>query len=331
MSRSKTTQSDQFVRRREQPFRVADLFQAYLPMLALVIIMALFIFNLGYFYSLGWRYMSLLRTRDYYNGALPGLILGLVLYTSLIVQILDSSSGLYQKLIHKLRFWWVKYDEPAGSLQQIVRLKNELWNSVWEQWLLRFQLVRAYGKNASRGLLRRRGRKISVERLKRFLANEKERYDELVYKYELSRKKIWPELKKLGGIVFRISGWSLLGSVAVAAVYFLFLIPVFGKIWAVAPVYFLGGFLVTVIVILADMGLRIIHCNRSVLLLTAAVWGSFYCGMLNYRQDLRQQEIRVVDDEDKEYFLTRAINRGYFVRDGREVFFIPKLKAVRLE
>ena len=97
------------------------------------------------------------------------------------------------------------------------------------------------------------------------------------YKYELSRKKMWPELKVLGGIALRIGGWSLLGAAAVAAVYFLFLIPVYGKVWAAAPAYFFGGFFVTVIVLLADLALRVVHHNRSVLLLTAAVWGSFYC------------------------------------------------------
>ena len=308
MPRSKTIQSGRPVRSWEQPFRVADLFQTYLPMLVLVVIMALFIYNLGYFYGLDWRYMSLLRTRDYYSGTLPGLVLGLILYTSLIVQILDSSSGPYQKLLHKLRFWWAKYDGPADSLQQIARLKTELWK-----------------------LSRRRGRKVSVERLQRFLAAEKGQYDKLVYKYELSRKKMWPELKVLGGIALRIGGWSLLGAAAVAAVYFLFLIPVYGKVWAAAPAYFFGGFFVTVIVLLADLALRVVHHNRSVLLLTAAVWGSFYCGMLGCRQDLQQREVRVIDDENREHYLTRAVNRGYFVRSGSEVLFIPKLKAVRLE
>ena len=195
MPRSKTIQSGRPVRSWEQPFRVADLFQTYLPMLVLIVIMALFIYNLGYFYGLDWRYMSLLRTRDYYSGTLPGLVLGLILYTSLIVQILDSSSGPYLKLLHKLRFWWAKYDGPADSLQQIARLKTELWNSALEQWLLRLQLAKAYGKNTYRKLSRRRGRKVSVERLQRFLAAEKGQYDKLVYKYELSRKKMWPELK----------------------------------------------------------------------------------------------------------------------------------------
>lgn len=190
MPRSKTIQSGRPVRSWEQPFRVADLFQTYLPMLVLIVIMALFIYNLGYFYGLDWRYMSLLRTRDYYSGTLPGLVLGLILYTSLIVQILDSSSGPYQKLLHKLRFWWAKYDGPADSLQQIARLKTELWNSALEQWLLRLQLAKAYGKNTYRKLSRRRGRKVSVERLQRFLAAEKGQYDKLVYKYELSRKKM---------------------------------------------------------------------------------------------------------------------------------------------
>lgn len=331
MPRSKTIQSGRPVRSWEQPFRVADLFQTYLLMLVLIVIMALFIYNLGYFYGLDWRYMSLLRTRDYYSGTLPGLVLGLILYTSLIVQILDSSSGPYQKLLHKLRFWWAKYDGPADSLQQIARLKTELWNSALEQWLLRLQLAKAYGKNTYRKLSRRRGRKVSVERLQRFLAAEKGQYDKLVYKYELSRKKMWPELKVLGGIALRIGGWSLLGAAAVAAVYFLFLIPVYGKVWAAAPAYFFGGFFVTVIVLLADLALRIVHHNRSVLLLTAAVWGSFYCGMLGCRQDLQQREVRVIDDENREHYLTRAVNRGYFVRSGSEVLFIPKLKAVRLE
>ena len=95
--------------------------------------------------------------------------------------------------------------------------------------------------------------------------------------------------------------------------------------------YFFGGFFVTVIVLLADLALRIVHHNRSVLLLTAAVWGSFYCGMLGCRQDLQQREVRVIDDENREHYLTRAVNRGYFVRSGSEVLFIPKLKAVRLE
>lgn len=104
MPRSKTIQSGRPVRSWEQPFRVADLFQTYLPMLVLIVIMALFIYNLGYFYGLDWRYMSLLRTRDYYSGTLPGLVLGLILYTSLIVQILDSSSGPYQKLLHSFAF-----------------------------------------------------------------------------------------------------------------------------------------------------------------------------------------------------------------------------------
>ena len=140
-----------------------------------------------------------------------------------------------------------------------------------------------------------------------------------------------PELKVLGGIALRIGGWSLLGAVAVAAVYFLFLIPVYGKVWAAAPAYFFGGFFVMVIVLLADLALRIVHHNRSVLLLTAAVWGSFYCGMLGCRQDLQQREVRVIDDENREHYLTRAVNRGYFVRSGSEVLFIPKLKAVRLE
>lgn len=49
---------------------------------------------------------------------------------------------------------------------------------------------------------------------------------------------MWPELKVLGGIALRIGGWSLLGAAAVAAVYFLFLIPVYGKVWAAAPAYF---------------------------------------------------------------------------------------------
>ena len=78
MPRSKTIQSGRPVRSWEQPFRVADLFQTYLPMLVLIVIMALFIYNLGYFYGLDWRYMSLLRTRDYYSGTLPGLVLGLI-------------------------------------------------------------------------------------------------------------------------------------------------------------------------------------------------------------------------------------------------------------
>lgn len=60
MPRSKTIQSGRPVRSWEQPFRVADLFQTYLPMLVLIVIMALFIYNLGYFYGLDWRYMSLL-------------------------------------------------------------------------------------------------------------------------------------------------------------------------------------------------------------------------------------------------------------------------------
>lgn len=131
MPRSKTIQSGRPVRSWEQPFRVADLFQTYLPMLVLIVIMALFIYNLGYFYGLDWRYMSLLRTRDYYSGTLPGLVLGLILYTSLIVQILDSSSGPYQKLLHKLRFWWAKYDGPVDSLQQIARLKPSCGTVPW--------------------------------------------------------------------------------------------------------------------------------------------------------------------------------------------------------
>lgn len=52
MPRSKTIQSGRPVRSWEQPFRVADLFQTYLPMLVLIVIMALFIYNLGYF--TGW-------------------------------------------------------------------------------------------------------------------------------------------------------------------------------------------------------------------------------------------------------------------------------------
>lgn len=76
MPRSKTIQSGRPVRSWEQPFRVADLFQTYLPMLVLIVIMALFIYNLGYFYGLDWRYMSLLRTRDYYSGTLPGACSG---------------------------------------------------------------------------------------------------------------------------------------------------------------------------------------------------------------------------------------------------------------
>lgn len=56
MPRSKTIQSGRPVRSWEQPFRVADLFQTYLPMLVLIVIMALFIYNLGYFYGLDWRY-----------------------------------------------------------------------------------------------------------------------------------------------------------------------------------------------------------------------------------------------------------------------------------
>ena len=83
MPRSKTIQSGRPVRSWEQPFRVADLFQTYLPMLVLIVIMALFIYNLGYFYGLDWRYMSLLRTRDYYSGTLPGLVLAVAIGKSL--------------------------------------------------------------------------------------------------------------------------------------------------------------------------------------------------------------------------------------------------------
>ena len=76
-----------------EQFRVIDLFQAYLPILMIVVLSVLLVYNLGYFYALDWHYLYLLRMADYYAGTLPLLAFILVLYSSLVYQALDVQIG----------------------------------------------------------------------------------------------------------------------------------------------------------------------------------------------------------------------------------------------
>lgn len=312
-------------------FRVSDLFQTYLPALMVIILLALFIYNLGYFYALDWRYLSLLRTQDYYSGMLPVLLFVLILFSSLVVQILDNPDWVYQKLLHKLRYLWEEFDKPAEVLAQIKELKSALWASKLEKFRLRLQIWESDLKNLYRKLLHRPGRRISTERIERLIKGEDNQYEKNLYNYELSRKRAWPEMKKLlvtGGV---ISSWSVAASLAITVLTFLVLIPLYGKAWMAEPKLLGVGLLASSIIILIDIGLQTSYRNRGKLLIAAALWGSFYCGMLGYHQDLLQSEVNVIDVNDKEHSLIRAVNRGYFVRGEDEVVFIPKAKALRLE
>ena len=44
-----------------------------------------------------------------------------------------------------------------------------------------------------------------------------------------------------------------------------------------------------------------------------------------------QTEVNVIDTDDREHSLIRAVGKGYFVRDDKDVVFIPKENALRLE
>lgn len=331
MSLKKQFISQNQVRIVEDRFRVSDLFQTYLPALMIIVLAALFIYNLGYFYALDWRYLSLLRTQDYYSGMLPVLIFVLILYSSLVVQVLDNPDWAYQQLLQKLRVLWAEYDEPAVVLGQIKELKSALWSSKIEKASLYMQLWEIKLKNACRKLLHRPGRRISTERVERLIKGENNQYEKLLYKYELSRKRTWPELKKMLVIGARICGWSILAAVAVTLICFLILIPIYGKVWVAEPQWLGWGLLFTALVVLADIGLQTSYRSRGKLLIASALLGSFYCGVLGYHQDLLQKSVNVIDKEAAEHHLIRAVSRGYFVREGDEVLFIPKANALRLE
>ena len=132
-------------------------------------------------------------------------------------------------------------------------------------------------------------------------------------------------------ILVKICAMTVLGALAVAGFYWLFLVPLYGTVWREKPLLFLWGMIAVALLALADIALQLVYRRRRWLLMMAAVWMSFYCGILAYYQDMRQTEVTVIDTDDKEHQLIRAVSRGYFVQENEEVVFIPREKAIRLE
>ena len=319
------------VRLVNEQFRITDLFQAYLPILMIVVLSALVIFNLGYFYALDWCYLHLLRTADYYGGSLPLLVFVLVIYNSLVFQVLDVPHWPYQRLIEALRRLGDEYDNQAEKAMSFRDVIRKLWRSRLEMISLRWQIIAAKGKNLVRSCLRRSGRKLSVERLQRIAASEDVQYEKLLYQYELLKPGVKTDMRISAMILVKICAMTVLGALAVAGFYWLFLVPLYGTVWREKPLLFLWGMIAVALLALADIALQLVYRRRRWLLMMAAVWMSFYCGILAYYQDMRQTEVTVIDTDDKEHQLIRAVSRGYFVQENEEVVFIPREKAIRLE
>lgn len=314
-----------------EQFRVIDLFQAYLPILMIVVLSVLLVYNLGYFYALDWHYLYLLRMADYYAGTLPLLAFILVLYSSLVYQALDVPYWPYQRLLEKLRRLGDEYDNLSEGMARAKETISGLWFSRLEKMSLRQQIWLTKGQNLLRSLRRKPGRKLSVDRLEKIAASEEAHYDKLLYQYELLKPRLKTDVKVLAIMAAKICGLSSLGALAVAGFYWLFLVPLYGTVWREKPLLFLWGMVITALLALGEIALQVSYRRRRWLLAFAAAWISFYCGILGFHQDTMQMEVNVIDTDDREHSLIRAVGKGYFVRDDKDVVFIPKENALRLE
>ena len=211
-----------------EQFRVIDLFQAYLPILMIVVLSVLLVYNLGYFYALDWHYLYLLRMADYYAGTLPLLAFILVLYSSLVYQALDVPYWPYQRLLEKLRRLGDEYDNLSEGMARAKETISGLWFSRLEKMSLRQQIWLTKGQNLLRSLRRKPGRKLSVDRLEKIAASEEAHYDKLLYQYELLKPRLKTDVKVLAIMAAKICGLSSLGALAVVR----FLLAVFSSaIW----------------------------------------------------------------------------------------------------
>lgn len=314
-----------------RPFRLADLFQTYLPALMLVVLAVLFVYNAGYFYLVDRRYLSILTVKDYYDGSLPIVILVLIFYNSLVIQFMEDPVSPYQRLIQKVRGAFAEYAKASAvvgdKLRQKLRLlsyRYEIWNCRWLMW--KDGMAAKYGE--LRGKKRRRGKNAKF-------ANEikgwENRYDKAVYAYELSKEGIKPDIKPVFKALAGICGWTAACAGGMTLVYFGILLPFYGSVWFEHPALMFRGMLGFSLIILADIILRLIRRGEIWLLAVAGILGSLYFGMLGFQADAAQQDVTVVDLSGAEYQMIRNVRRGSFVQKGNEVIFLPNAQTAKIE
>lgn len=314
-----------------RPFRLADLFQTYLPALMLVVLAALFVYNVGYFYLVDRRYLSILTVRDYYDGSLPIMILVLIFYNSLAIQFMEDPVSPYQRLIQKIRHAFAEYVRASAVIGdklrqklQLLSYRYEVWNCRWLMW--KDSLAAKYEE--LRGKKRRKSKNAKYTNE---IKGWQSRYDKAVYAYELSKERIKPDKHPILRALTGLCGWTAACVGGMALVYFGILLPFYGLVWFEHPALLFYGMLGFSLIILADIILRLIGKGEIWLLAVAGILGSLYFGMLGFQSDAAQQDVSVVDVSGTEYQMVRNVRRGSFVQKGNEVIFLPNAQTAKIE
>lgn len=314
-----------------RPFRLTDLFQTYLPALMLVVLAALFVYNIGYFYAFDRRYLSLLAVKDYYDGSLPMIILALIFYNSLVIQFLEDPGALYQQLIRQIRKAGDDYVLAGMVWWEAVRQKLLLWSYQYEILLCRLTIVKEkiqFKYQNWKGKPRRRSKDTKY---KNEIKGWEARYEKAVFAYELSRKKNKPDVRKLFSAMGKVCGWAVAGILGVTVAYFILLLPFYGSVWAENP-HILGiGLLGFSLFILLDMLFKLFRIGEVWLLGVAGIIGCFYFGMLGFHGDAAQKNVMVVDVAGEEYQMIRSVRRGNFVSRDGEIGFLPRAQIAKIE
>ncbi len=314
-----------------RPFRLTDLFQTYLPALMLVVLAALFVYNVGYFYWVDRRYLSILTVQDYYNGSLPIVILALIFYNSLVIQFMEDPVSPYQRFVGRIYGKFIGYAEVSAVIGNKFRQRLRLFSYQYEIWNCQRLMWKDWIAAKYDAFLGKKRRKSKDTKYKNEIKGWENRYDKAVYAYELSAGRIKADMYQAFRGLLGVWGWTVACAGGMTLVYFVILLPFYGSVWLEHPVLLFHGMLGFSLLILADIILRLIGKGEILLLATAGIVGSLYFGMLGFQFDVAQQDVTVVDVSGAEYQMVRNVRRGSFVQKGNEVIFLPIAQTAKIE